>query len=215
MCVKVKDPVSGYSHLLGTALSIAGLVLLITRAAASGTVWHLVSYIVFGASLILLYTASSLYHLLPLRPKGIMVLKKIDHSMIFVLIAGTYTPICLVPLRGAWGWSLFGCVWGITVLGIVLKIFWINAPRWFSTSLYVLMGWLVVVAFWPLLQNLSPGGLAWLAAGGLLYTAGALIYGIKRPNITTGFGFHEIFHFLVLAGSFSHFWLMYRHLINI
>ncbi|MDS1029126.1 hemolysin III family protein [Bacillota bacterium LX-D] len=213
MAFKIKDPVSGLSHLFGVILSIVGLVFLIITSVIKGSVWHTVSYSIFGASLILLYTASSLYHLLPLKQNITMILKRIDHIMIFILIAGTYTPICLVPLRGPWGWSLFGCVWGIALLGLIMKIFWINAPRWFSTVLYVFMGWLIIIALLPLIKVIPPSGMAWLVAGGVFYTIGALIYGIKRPNITRYFGFHELFHFFVLAGSFSHYWLMYRFLI--
>jgi len=130
---KLRDPVSGLTHFIGFLLSITALVLLVTNAVVQGTVWHIVAFAVFGTSLILLYGASSLYHLLPLSPKGISVLRRIDHIMIFILIAGTYTPVCLVALRGILGWSLFGIVWGIAVAGIFLALFWINAPRWLST----------------------------------------------------------------------------------
>lgn len=210
---KVKDPISGFSHLFGAVISAVGLVLLIYIAVGKGSAWHLASYLVFGISLILLYTASTVYHLVPYKEQVTRILKRIDHMMIFVLIAGTYTPICLVPLRGAWGWSLFGCVWGIAFLGIIMKAFWIQAPRWFSTLLYVVMGWLVIIAFFPLVRSIPLRGLGWLVIGGLLYTVGAVIYGAKWPNLKPGFGFHEIFHFFVLGGSFSHFWLMYRYLI--
>jgi len=207
---KVKDVVSGFSHLGGAILSVVGLVVLIHLAVLRGTTWHLASYLVFGISLILLYTASTVYHLWPAGERETTVLKKIDHMMIFVLIAGTYTPICLISLRGVQGWALFGCVWGIALLGMLMKIFWINAPRWFSTIIYLAMGWLIVVAVGPLINSLSYPALTWLILGGMLYTIGAVIYGLKRPNIIPGFGFHEIFHFFVLGGSFSHFWLMVR-----
>ena len=134
--------------------------------------------------------------------------------MIYILIAGTYTPICLVPLRGPWGWSIFGSVWGIAITGIFMTAFWINAPRWLSTLIYSLMGWLVAIAFYPLAHALPIGGIGWLVAGGLLYTAGAVIYGTKRPKINfRWFGFHEVFHLFVLAGSFAHFWLMFRYVL--
>ena len=211
---KLRDPVSGLTHLLGTLLSIPALILLIYYAAKMATVWHVVSFAIFGASMILLYTASSLYHLLPISDKGTLVLRKIDHMMIYVLIAGTYTPICLVPLRGPWGWSLFGSVWGIAITGIFMTAFWIHAPRWLSTLIYTLMGWLVVIAFFPLAHSMPAGGIAWLVAGGLLYTIGAVIYGTKRPKINfRWFGFHEVFHLFVLAGSFAHFWLMFRYVL--
>jgi hemolysin III len=213
--LKVKDPVSGFTHLAGALLSVTGLVVLIYVAARKGTPWHIVSFAVFGASLILLYTASTLYHLLPLSEKGTWTLRKVDHMMIYVLIAGTYTPICLVVLRGIWGWSILGCIWALALLGIIMKIFWLNAPRWLSTLFYLSMGWLIIIAFPPLLETVPLRGIYWLAAGGILYTAGAVIYGIKKPNIVKGFGFHEIFHLFVMGGSFHHFWLMYRYVLYI
>lgn len=215
MIYKLRDPVSGLTHLFGVLLSIAALVLLVCFSAFHATVWHVVSFSIFGASLILLYLASTLYHLLPLKERGIMVLRKIDHMMIFVLIAGTYTPICLVPLRGAWGWSLFGSIWGLAIAGIVMKIFWLNAPRWLYTSVYIAMGWMVIIAILPLIRSIPVSAFLWLAAGGVFYSVGAVIYAIKKPNIFKLFGFHEIFHLFVMAGSISHFWLMFRYVLNI
>jgi hemolysin III len=215
MALKLNDPISGLTHFIGALFSIAGLVLLVVFAALRGTAWHVVSFSIFGASLILLYSASTLYHWLPLKPRGREVMRKVDHMMIYVLIAGTYTPICLVAIRGGWGWSLFGSIWGLAVLGIVFKIFWMNAPRWLYTSFYIFMGWLAVIAFYPLVQAVSWGGLFWLVAGGVLYSLGAVIYGLKKPNISPNFGFHEIFHLFVMAGSLSHFILMWRYILNV
>jgi hemolysin III len=212
----LKDPISGLTHLIGVILSFVGLILMVYEAAVAGKPWHVVSFAIFGASMILQYTASTIYHWLPLSPKGTKILRKLDHIMIFILIAGTYTPICLVPLRGAWGWSLFGSIWGLALAGLFLKLFWLEAPRWLSTLIYGIMGWLVIVAIWPLVQVLSLAGLMWLAAGGFFYTVGAVIYGIKKPDPWPGvFGFHEIFHVFVLFGSFCHFWLMYRFIMGI
>jgi hemolysin III len=215
MFTKLRDPVSGLTHSLGSLLSIAGLVLLVYFGATRATTWHIVGFAVFGASLILLYTASSLYHLLPLSERGVRIFRKIDHMMIFVLIAGTYTPICLVPLRGGWGFSILSVIWTIAVAGIVMKVFWLHAPRWIYTGIYLLMGWLVLVAFWPLIHTIPPMGLVWFLAGGLFYTLGAVIYAIKKPNVCKNFGFHEIFHLFVMAGSLSHFWLMFRYIIGL
>lgn len=215
MTLRVRDPVNGFTHLAGALLSVVALVVLVYVAATKGTPWHIVSFAVFGASLILLYTASTLYHLLPLSEKGVWALKRLDHMMIYVLIAGTYTPICLVALRRAWGWIILAGIWAMAGLGIIMKIFWLNAPRWLSTIFYLVMGWLAVLAI-PLLVKVMPlGGIFWLAAGGLLYTIGAVIYGIKKPNICKWFGFHELFHLFVLGGSFHHFWLMYRYILYI
>lgn len=215
MLKKIRDPFSGLSHLTGALLSILGLVVLVYNAVNLAGIKHIVAFSIFGASLILLYTASALYHLLPLSPKGILFLRRIDHMMIFVLIAGTYTPVCLIPLKGTWGYSLLIGVWTLALTGIILKIFWMNAPRWFSTLLYVIMGWLVVIAIWPLTQAVSLQGLLWMALGGLFYTIGAVFYGTKwPPNIIPGwFGFHEVFHLFVMAGSFSHFWLMMKYIM--
>jgi hemolysin III len=213
--LKLRDPVNGLTHLAGALLSVAALVVLIYVASQQGTPWHIVSFAVFGASLILLYTASTLYHLLPLGEKGVRTLKRVDHMMIYVLIAGTYTPICLVALRGVWGWSIFAGIWTLAVLGVIMKIFWLNAPRWLSTLFYLVMGWLVVIAIPPLLKSIPPQGIFWLAAGGILYTVGAAIYGLKKPNFIRGFGFHEIFHLFVIGGSLNHFWLMYRYILYV
>ncbi|WP_347490534.1 PAQR family membrane homeostasis protein TrhA [Desulfoscipio sp. XC116] len=214
---RLRDPFSGLSHLAGAILSIMALVALVYNAVLHGTVSHIVAFSIFGASLVLLYTASALYHLLPLSDKGVYILRRIDHMMIFILIAGTYTPVCLIPLRGAWGYSFLVGVWLLAIAGILIKILWMDAPRWFSTLFYVFMGWLIAIPFWPLFQTVSPGGILWLTLGGLFYTIGAILYGTKwPPNIIPGWlGFHEIFHVFVMAGSFSHFWLMSRYIMFI
>ncbi|KAB1441243.1 PAQR family membrane homeostasis protein TrhA [Pseudodesulfovibrio senegalensis] len=209
----LRDPMSGLTHCIGALLAVFGTILLILRSVSPVLPWHVVSFSVFGGAMILLYTASTLYHWLPLSEKGTRVLRRVDHSMIFFYIAATYTPICLIPLRGGWGWSLFGVVWGLAAAGIVLKIFWINAPRWLSTGLFLGMGWMVLVGVYPLVLNLSTGALLWLTSGGLLYSVGAVIYALKRPDPWPGFfGFHEIFHVFVMAGSFCHFMVMYRYI---
>ena len=216
MSIKMREPVSGLTHLLGVILSAVGLVLMIYYAATLGTVWHIVSFSIFGGSLILLYTASTLYHSLCISDKGVRVLRKIDHMMIFVLIAGTYTPICLVPLRGGWGYTMLITIWGIALSGIIMKLLWFDAPRWLYTIFYLIMGWLVVIAFWPMLKTIPLGGILWMVAGGLLYTIGAVIYGTKWPKLKSKvFGFHELFHVFVLYGSFCHFWVMFRYVLYI
>lgn len=132
--------------------------------------------------------------------------------MIFVLIAATYTPICLIPLRGPWGWSLFSTIWGLALVGMILKIFWLQAPRWFSTSVYVLMGWVAIVGVIPLVKALNVDGFLWIVAGGLFYTVGAIVYALKRPDPWPHVvGFHEIFHIFVMLGSVSHYWVMYHY----
>ncbi len=215
MFKKLRDPVSGLTHLVGVFLSMLGAIILIYGAVKQATVWHIVASSIFGASLLLLYTASTLYHLLPLSERGIAVLRRIDHIMIYVLIAGTYTPLCLVTLRGVWGWTLLALIWTIAAIGLAMKLFWFDAPRWFSTTFYVIMG-LIVVAFFPLLSQLLPNiALGWIVGGGILYIIGAIIYGTKLPvlNFSRWFGFHEVFHLFVLAGSFCHYWVMYRYIL--
>lgn len=213
---KFKDPVSGLTHLGGALLSVAGLVLLIRYALLYATVRHVAAFSVFGVSLILLYSSSAAYHLARVPEKISGLLRRIDHMMIYVLIAGTYTPVCVLALTGAWGRSLLIMVWVLAAAGIILTVVWFGAPRWLTTGVYLLMGWLVIIAFYPLIRALSPGAITCLAAGGLLYTVGALIYGFKWPRINSyWFGFHEIFHLFVIGGSLGHFWLMFRFLMYV
>ncbi|MGE5373015.1 MAG: PAQR family membrane homeostasis protein TrhA [Solirubrobacterales bacterium] len=215
MFAKLREPVSGLTHLAGVVLSVIGAVVLIYGAARDATVWHVVAFAIFGTSLLLLYTASTLYHLLPLSERGVAILRRIDHIMIFVLIAGTYTPVCLITMRGFWGWLLLGIIWSVALFGLAMKLIWFNAPRWLYTTFYVVMG-LIVVGFLPVLVKLLPAAaIIWIAAGGALYIIGAIIYGTKLPafNISRHFGFHEVFHLFVLGGSFCHYWTMYRYLL--
>lgn len=202
----MREPVNASTHLAGALLSAVGLVLLVRAALLNGSTYDLVSFTIFGLSLILLYLASGLYHGLRLSERGQLTMRKLDHLSIFLLIAGTYTPFCLGPLRGPWGWGMLAAVWGLAVLGSGVKLLWMGAPRWLSVSFYVVMGWLVVAAFYPLVQAAPPASVAWLVAGGLIYTLGAVVYATKRPNpLPAHFGFHEIWHLFVLAGSLSHF----------
>lgn len=209
--MKFKDPVSGLTHLFGALLSVVGLLALIHMAAGRGSAFRMVGFVIFGAALILLYTASAVYHLVRASGRGDQLLRRVDHMMIFVLIAGTYTPFCLVSLRGAWGWSLLGSIWGLAVAGVFMKIFWLEAPRWLYTAIYVAMGWAIVIASYPLVHAVSMDGLAWLFAGGLFYSVGAALYATKWPKLVPAFGFHEIFHLFVMAGSLAHFWAVFRY----
>lgn len=202
----LKDPVSALTHFLGIILSIVGLIILINKSA---DLLHHIAFFIFGFSLIFLYTASTVYHSLDLSEKINLILRKIDHMMIYVLIAGTYTPICMLALPGLWSKGLLITIWSVAVAGIVLTIVWFEAPRCLTTAIYILMGWLLVIAMVPLVKTLSLTGMTWLLAGGILYTTGGIIYASKRPDISFAFfGFHEIFHLFVLSGSFCHFMLM-------
>lgn len=204
------DIFSGILHAIGAGLAIAALVLLAIYATGGRAI---TASVIFGSGLVLLYIASASYHLLPhqwLVAKG--VLRKIDHAMIYVLIAATYTPIALIGLRGGWGWSIFGVSWGLAVIGILSKAI----PAWHpshlvSTLHYLVMGWLVLIA-WPELQQFSSGALLWLTLGGGLYTTGVIFYSLDRKIKLPHFGMHEIFHLFVIAGSFCHFWLVLWHL---
>lgn len=218
---KIKDPVSGISHLIGAILSVIGLVFLIVYSAKYGEgAWDVVSFTIFGVGLILLYTFSALYHMLNIGERGTRVFRKFDHMMIYVLIAASYTPICLGPIRGPWGFSILGVVWGLAILGIVLTAVWLQAPRWLTTSIYIAMGWLVIVMAYPLLTTFKElnalYSLIWLLVGGIFYTIGGVIYGLKKAPFTTKhFGFHEIFHIFVLFGSICQYWFIFRYLLYI
>ena len=209
---KGKDIVSALLHILGLGLAIAGTVVLIVKGAGY-TPWHVVSYSIFGATLIALYAASSTYHTFYISEKVHNTLRRIDHIMIFMLIAGTYTPICLVTLRGPWGWVLFGIVWACALAGLFFKIFWLEAPRWLYTVFYIAMGWAALIAIWPLTQHLSPAALAWLFGGGIVYTIGGVFYALKFPRIQTKyFGFHELFHIFILLGSACFYVLIFCYI---
>ncbi len=211
----IREPLNSLTHFAGALLSIVGLVFLLVLS--KGEPWRTTAFAIYGASLILLYTASTLYHSLPVGERVLKWLKTFDHVAIFALIAGTYTPIALVTLQGdkaAWGWTTFGIVWGAALLGIVFKLLWLGAPRWLSTGLYLLMGWMALIAIVPLVQTLPTGGLLWLLAGGLFYSFGAVVYALKRPNLFPGvFGFHELWHLFVLGGSISHFMMMLLYVL--
>ena len=208
---RLREPVSGLLHLAGAVLAGVGSVLLLTTVA--GRPDRLVAFGVFGGSLVALYGASALYHLLPLSPSGVARLRRVDHITIFGLIAGTYTPVCLLALDGGWRVGLLGAVWGLALCGVLLKLLWMDAPRWLSVALYLAMGWLAVIAGSAIFRAVPAGGVAWILGGGLVYSVGAVIYGLKRPDPLPGvFGFHELWHLFVLAGSACHFWAILRYI---
>ncbi len=197
------------THGVGVALGVLGLVLLIVKAVSYGTVIHLVSVSIFGVSMIILYLASTLYHsIVPEKAKK--VLKVIDHSSIFLLIAGTYTPFTLITLRGPWGWSIFGAVWALALLGITLEILPVKKSRAFSLVLYLLMGWIVIVAIVPLVHALPRGGLYWLVTGGLAYSLGVIFYVMKQYRYT-----HGVWHLFVLVGTIAHFFAIYVYVLPV
>ncbi len=206
--MRLREPFSGLSHLLGAVLSVAGLVVLLVWSA--GEPWRTTAFSIYGASLILLYLASAVYHLLPVSPERVKKLLVWDQVAIYLLIAGTYTPLCLVSLRGAWGWSLFGVVWGIAIVGMALRIGWQKAPWWLCFALYLVMGWISLIATVPLVRLLPAAGLAWLVLGGVVYSIGAIVFATERPRLWPGrFGAHDLWHLFVLGGSACHFVLMF------
>ncbi len=203
----IEENINIISHAIGLMLSIVALVLLVRHANLRGNVWHVVSFAIFGASLISLYAASTFYHSAK-KPALRRRLRIIDHATIYVLIAGTYTPFTLVTLNGAIGWVIFGVSWSLALSGIILKLFFTGKYNLISTLMYVFMGWIIVFAIEPLINNLSSDGLFWLVAGGAAYTTGAILYSIKRIKFN-----HAIFHLFVLLGSFSHFVSVYFHVL--
>ena len=209
----IREPVNALTHLLGAVLAAVGLVVLLLNGAANGSTRQVVAFAIFGSSLVLLYATSGIYHSLNVSERGLAALRRLDHMMIYVLIAGTYTPMCLVLLKGHLGISLLIAVWAIALIGVVQKLVWMRAPRWFSTALYLGMGWAAIIVARPLLQTVPLGFLMWIIVGGLFYSVGAVVYATKRPNPVPGvFGFHEIWHLFVMAGSFSHYWAVLEYI---
>ena len=202
---RAKDPWSSMTHLWGAVLSLVGTILLVGRGLQQGAGPDLISAAaVFGFSLMALYTASATYHYVRAAPNVNLILRKLDHSMIFVLIAGTYTPILAFIIPAPGSTVIMAAIWAITAAGIIMKMIWMNAPRWLYTLFYVLMGW-GIAAELPYIYGISPGCAVWMVIGGILYTIGAVMYAVKKPNILSGFGFHEIFHVFIILGSVGHY----------
>ena len=195
------------THAIGFVLGIAALVFNVVRASLHGDAWHIVGASIFGAGLIILYAASTIYHSAR-KPRARKVLRVIDHSTIYVLIAATYTPFTLVTLNGWLGWTIFGIVWGFALAGITLKLFFTGRFDVLSTLMYIFMGWMIIFAAKPLVEKLSSGGLKWLIAGGIAYTVGAAFYGIGKLKFN-----HAIFHLFVLLGSICHFVTVYSYVL--
>lgn len=212
--LKMKEPVNTLTHLSGALLSVVALTVMILKGLSNQSTIQIVSAIIFGLSLLGLYVASTVYHWVLSSEKLNAVLRRIDHSMIYVLIAGTYTPVCLLALKGALGWSLFAIVWTLALIGIIMKVVWLHAPRWLYTAFYLILGWLAVFFIVPLYKALPLQGFICLLVGGLMYSVGAIIYGTKSKRIQISvFGFHEIFHLFILAGSLAHFIMVERFIM--
>ncbi|MGF6952064.1 hemolysin III [Neobacillus sp. B4I6] len=211
----IREPINGLTHLAGAVLAFVGLLAMVIKAAATtSSPAAITAVIIFGVSMILLYSASATYHMVIARDQVIAFLRRLDHSMIFILIAGTYTPFCFISLNGKIGAILFSIIAGIAISGVVFKMVWFNCPRWISTSLYLAMGWMIVFVFSPLTGSLNPIGLFLLILGGIFYTIGGVIYGAKPKFLQSKYmGFHEIFHIFILLGSLAHFLTVFLYVI--
>ncbi len=210
MFSKLREPMNGFTHFIGVLFAITALNLLLTRQGMPLTETHKITFTIYGVSMFFLFLFSTLYHWLPLEGKKLEVIRKIDHIMIFVFIAASYTPICSIILKGTLGYSVIAVVWLTTLAGFFMKLFWLNAPRKLYTAIYLLMGWVVMIAIYPIFQAISIQGIIWFCIGGVFYTVGAIIYALKKPDPIPGIlGFHEIFHVFILGGCFSHFMMNY------
>ena len=212
MRLKLKDPGSAITHGIALLLAIAGAAPLLIRAAGWTDSLHIAALSIFILTMILLYAASTIYHSVDSTEKVNRRLRKLDHMMIFVMIAGSYTPVCLIVLHNRLGYALCALVWATAILGIIFKAFWVTCPKWVSSVLYIGMGWLCVLAFVPIIHALPKAGFGWLLAGGIIYTIGGVIYALKLPIFDSkhkNFGSHEIFHIFVMLGSACHFIAMY------
>lgn len=213
--LKLKDPGSAITHFIAALMAVIAAVPLIIKAATGKNEEHLGSFVIFIVSMILLYTASTTYHSLDVSEKVNKCLKKFDHAMIFVLIAGSYTPVCIIVLGGKTGIGLLAAVWTIAILGIIFKMFWVTCPRFVSSIMYIAMGWLCVFALAPIIKGLPLAAFLWLLAGGLIYTIGGVIYALKLPIFNSRhkyFGSHEIFHLFCIGGSACHYIMVYYYL---
>lgn len=212
MQITIREPGSALTHFIAMLLAAFAATPLLTKAALYASRESIIALSIFCVSMILLYGASATYHSLNLSGRPLRIFRKIDHMMIFILIAGSYTPICLTVLGGKLGYTLLAVIWGLALFGMILKACWITCPKWFSSVIYIAMGWACVAVFGPLLQVLPTAAFLWLLAGGIIYTIGGVIYALKLPLFNAKhefFGSHEIFHLFVMAGSFCHFIFMY------
>ena len=214
MKITIREPGSALTHYIAMMLAMLGAVPLLMKATNSQDMRHVVAMLIFSCSMVLLYGASTLYHSVNLAGRALKVFKKVDHMMIFVLIAGSYTPVCMLVLEKAQGYPLLGFVWGTAIVGMLIKFFWVTCPKWFSSIIYIAMGWECVLVFRPLLETLPTGAFLWLLIGGIIYTMGGVIYALKVPfldKLHKYFGLHEIFHLFIMGGSFCHFMFMFLY----
>jgi hemolysin III len=204
MFSKLRDPVSGLTHLIAALFALGGTIVLLI--VGWGTKGKTLSLMIYGASLVLMFTSSGLYHTIKARPKVVEVLRKLDHSAIYLLIAGTYTPMCFNLFDGFWKSGMLAIIWSLALIGIGVKIFIIRAPRWLTASIYLFMGWLSIAAIGEMLAVVPVGALIWLFVGGIIYSLGAVVYITEKPDFFPGvFGFHEVWHIFVILGALAHY----------
>ena len=216
MRITIREPGSAITHFVGMVMAGLAAVPLMAKAGLSGSLAAVNAMMIFMGSMVLLYGASALYHSVVVPERVLRVFRKLDHMMIFVLIAGSYTPVCMIVLGGSSGYTLLAAVWGIAAVGMLIKALWINCPKWFSSIIYIAMGWVCVFVFGQLFETLTSAAFAWLFAGGVIYTVGGVIYALKLPIFNSrheNFGSHEIFHLFVMAGSICHFIFMYLYVL--
>lgn len=214
MQITIREPGSAITHFIAMMMAVFAAVPLLVKAGIQSGWENFLAMAIFMGSMILLYGASATYHSVDLTGRSLRIFRKLDHMMIFVLIAGSYTPVCLIVLGGKLGYTLLALVWGIAAVGMLVKACWITCPKWFSSVIYIAMGWVCVLVFGPLLKTLSAPAFLWLLAGGIIYTVGGVIYALKLPLFNAKhkfFGSHEVFHLFVMGGSICHFIFMYLY----
>ena len=214
MQITIREPGSAITHFIAMMMAVFATVPLLVKAGIQSGWENFLAMAIFMGSMILLYGASATYHSVDLTGRSLRVFRKLDHMMIFVLIAGSYTPVCLIVLGGKLGYTLLALVCGIAAVGMLVKACWITCPKWFSSVIYIAMGWVCVLVFGPLLKTLSAPAFLWLLAGGIIYTVGGVIYALKLPIFNAKhkfFGSHEVFHLFVMGGSICHFIFMYLY----
>lgn len=207
--LKFREPISALTHLIAAVFSLLGMIVLFYFG--WGDSQKMITFTIYGISLILLFSASGTYHMMNAHDSIILKLRKMDHSAIYLLIAGTYTPICVYFFHGFWQYGMLTVIWGLAIIGIVVKLFVINAPRWVTAGIYLVMGWLAMMGIQEILRTMPTAAILWMIIGGLFYSIGAIIYITKHLDFAPGtFGFHEVWHIFVILGAFSHFYLILR-----
>ena len=211
MKLKLREPINALTHLVAAGISFIGFFVLLFFG--WGDISKVVTFLIYGISLILLFLASGIYHSAISQDSTLLKLRKFDHSAIYLLIAGTYTPICIHFFSGFWQYGMVALIWGLAIIGVLVKIFIINSPRWITAGIYLMMGWLAIIGVQEIIRTMPIPAIFWLVIGGLMYTIGALIYITKKLDIKPGvFGFHEVWHVFVILGAFSHFFVIFRYI---